>query len=98
MEEDKQNPVKDKKVNAVDSLKEKFYSLIEKERLSKKSLSVKLAEIDRQKLKDLATEKGITYPRLKTIPRIPAKEKSHFQRWASYFCKESIRCANGLTE
>ncbi len=60
MEEDKQNPVKDKKVNAVDSLKEKFYSLIEKERLSKKSLSVRLSEIDRQKLKDLATEKGIT--------------------------------------
>lgn len=60
MEEEKQNPVKEKKVNAVDSLKEKFCSLIEKERLSKKSLSVRLSEIDRQKLKDLATEKGIT--------------------------------------
>lgn len=60
MEEVNQNPTKEKRVNAVDSLKEKFYSLIEKERLSKKSLSVKLAEIDRQKLKDLATEKGIT--------------------------------------
>lgn len=60
MEEEKQNPVKEKKANAVDSLKEKFYSLIEKERLSKKSLSVRLSEIDRQKLKDLATEKGIT--------------------------------------
>ncbi len=60
MEEVNQNPTKEKRVNAVDSLKEKFCSLIEKERLSKKSLSVRLSEIDRQKLKDLATEKGIT--------------------------------------
>ena len=60
MEEEKQNPVKEKKVNAVDSLKEKFCSLIEKERHSNKSLSVRLSEIDRQKLKDLATEKCIT--------------------------------------
>lgn len=60
MEQEKQEPVKEKKATPVESLKEKFCSLIEKERLSKKNLSVRLSEIDRQKLKDLAIEKGIT--------------------------------------
>ena len=60
MEQDKLTPTKEKTTNAVDSLKEKFNILVEKERPSKKNLSVKISDLYRRKLKELATKKGLT--------------------------------------
>lgn len=60
MEQETLTPTKEKKANAVDALKAKFDFIVEKEHPSKKNLSVKLSEFDRRKLKDLATEKGLS--------------------------------------
>lgn len=60
MEQETLTPTKDKKANAVDALKAKFDFIVEKERPSKKILSVKLSDLYRRKLKELATKKGLT--------------------------------------